>query len=99
MIRDFLDLLGRRLAGAVAGARLDACQYGSVAGLAVLQLGDELEAVRRHHAIIRVRRRHECRRIFCALFEIMIGRIGVKRLELFRVLRAIRNRPPRSGRR
>ena len=68
LIGDLLDLLGRRFAGPVAGARLDASQHGCVARLAVLQLGDELETVAGNDPIVRVRRRHERRRIFCALF-------------------------------
>ena len=58
-----VDLLAGRLARAVAGLGLDADQHRRRAGLRRLQRRGELEAVRRHHAIVVVAGRHQRRRI------------------------------------
>ena len=60
--RRFLDDLGRRLAGAVAGAGFDADQHRSGARLAGLQLRGELETVAGHDAVVGVGGRDQRRR-------------------------------------
>ena len=59
---------------------------------------DELEAVARHHAVVRVRRRHQRRRVLRARLQVVIRRIGVQRLELVGVVgRAVVVDPEAAG--
>ena len=68
---------------------------GRVAGLAVLQRGDELETVAGHDAVVGVGRRHQRGRILRALLDVVIGRIGQQGLELLRRCPTSRSRRPR----
>src|SRR5205814_8220583 len=69
LVRRFLDEFGRRLARAVARARLDPDERGFVGGLRLLQRGGKFKTVRRHYAVVMVRGGDERRRIFYTRLE------------------------------
>src|SRR5581483_2262631 len=87
LIGDLLNEFGRRFASPMAGARFDTSQYGRRAGLAVLQLGDELEAMAGHDAIVGVCRCYQRCGIFRALFEVMVRRVSIKGIKLLGIVR------------
>ena len=93
-----MTLLGR-LACAVAGLGLDADQDRIVARLGRLQGRGELEAVRRHHAVVVVGRRDQGRRVARARLDVVQRAVGQQGLELIadrRMSRSRRSRPSRS---
>ena len=74
-VRRLLDQLVGGLAGAVAGARLDADESWLGAEVCPLQRSDVLESVSRHHAIVRVCCRGEDRWISAAGPDVVVGRV------------------------
>ena len=83
----FLDLLGRRFAGAVARFCFDADQDRRISALGFLQCSGVFEAVGGEDPVVMIGRRNHNSRVFCTRFDVMQRRIRIERLEFVCVVR------------
>ena len=81
-VREFLDLLVGRLAGAVAGARFDTDQVRRAVGIGMLHRRNIFEAVPRHDSVVGVGGRRQDRRVTHPVANVVIGRIGPQHPEI-----------------
>ena len=65
----------------MTGIGIDTDEYGSVAGLRLLQSGGKLEGMGRYHAVVVVGSGDECGRIADALPDVVERRIALEILE------------------
>src|SRR6185437_4290659 len=86
LIGNVLDLHGNGFASPVPGPRLDADQDRIAAHLHCLQRSGEFVAVPWRHAIVMIGGGNERWWIADALLHIVIGRVGIQRAELLRIL-------------
>ena len=70
----------------MAGTRLDTDQHRRITFLRSLYRRGVFEAVSRNDAVVGICRRNEYSREFRSGLDVVIGRIGVQRFKLFRVV-------------